>query len=70
MADEIGFDEVTRLGASYWQCRTCPYGSMIRSNTEAHVRDHLPRKSLDEVLAARSAPPEAPDAASPVRRRR
>jgi hypothetical protein len=64
-------DELSRYGTSYWQCRTCEYGSMIRSSVEAHLRDHEPRPTLDELLAARAAPEEAPaPAPTPTRRRR
>lgn len=62
-------DELTRYGQSYWQCKTCPYGSMIRSNVEAHIRDHEVRPTLDELMAERSAPVEAPAPAPRSRRR-
>lgn len=53
-------DELERYGQPYFKCRDCDYGSMIRSNVEAHIRDHEVRPTLDEVLAERSAPEEAP----------
>jgi hypothetical protein len=65
-----GYEELERLGQPYWQCSTCPYGSMNRSLTEAHVRDHAPRVTLEERLAAEQAPAEAPVVASPPTPRR
>lgn len=62
-------DELERYGQPYFKCRDCEYGSMIRSNVEAHIRDHEPRPTLDEMLAEPSAPEEAPEPA-PTRRRR
>lgn len=53
-------DEQERLGRPYWQCRSCPYGSLDRAYVEAHLRDHEVRPTLDEVLAAAAAPPALP----------
>jgi hypothetical protein len=62
--------ELERYGRPYFLCDDCEYGSFDRTMTEAHARDHVPPKSLDDLLAERSAPPEAPVAASTSTRRR
>lgn len=49
------FDETERLGRPYYQCRGCAYSTADRAYIEAHVRDHEPRQTLDELLAARAA---------------
>jgi hypothetical protein len=48
--------ELTRYGAPYWQCPQCPYAANDRGYVVAHMRDHEPRPTLDEVLAAQAEP--------------
>src|SRR5574337_270538 len=49
---ELLMEPVTRYGRDYWPCPDCPYGSFDRAYTEAHLREHEPRPSLDDYLAA------------------
>ena len=58
MADPLA--PVERYGKPYWLCPSCPYGSFHEDDTRAHLRDHEPRPTLDEVLAARAAPAKPP----------
>lgn len=62
-------DELERYGRPYWKCQNCEYGSFIKSSTEAHIRDHEVRPTL-ESLAAESAPVEAPAPAPTTRSKR
>jgi hypothetical protein len=52
--------ETERLGAPYWQCPECAYSANDRGYVAAHMRDHEPRRTLDELLAAAAAPEPAP----------
>lgn len=48
--------ETERLGRPYFQCPACAYSATDRGYVEAHMADHEPRPTLDELLAARAAP--------------
>ena len=52
MSDPI---EAERLGRPYWLCPECPYSANDRGYVAAHMADHEPRPTLDELLAARAA---------------
>ncbi|MGH2512363.1 MAG: hypothetical protein ACRDGQ_06725 [Candidatus Limnocylindrales bacterium] len=48
--------ETERYGRPHFLCPSCPYGSFDRAYTEAHLREHEPRQSLDDLIAAASVP--------------
>ena len=52
-------DLTERMGQPYFQCSDCAYATFNRDYADAHVRDHIPHPTLDEVMAAAAAPESA-----------
>ena len=42
--------EEERLGAPYYRCPLCPFALHNRESVVAHMRDHEPHPTLDEIL--------------------